>query len=151
MPNIKNTNDLKNLLARLQYEVDKTVEKNVAPIIVETMREHVETDVYNTYTPTQYERRMNDGGLIDHRNHKVDMNYTTHTVTVSNETKGIDGEILVDKIVYGDDYDWEYSEIYKMQPYPRDFIGGAKDDLLRSKTHIEALKFGLKNKKIDTI
>lgn len=100
--------------------------------------------VYEKYVPTQYDepgyptsRRYDNGGLMDPDNYPV-TNPDKMTMEVSNETKGNpywrpprsegwDPGYINDIIENGVGYNWQDSDIYKMEPYPRPFMAEAVD------------------------
>lgn len=110
----------------------------IIDLIKETMSEAVEEVVYATYESTAftpYERRENEGGLSDVRNYKHEITITPDMfkIRVYNNTPSMGKEKdLSTLIINGIGYDWENSDIYKMQPYPRDFIKVALRELIES-------------------
>lgn len=94
----------------------------------ELMTQSIEEEVYDQYAPTQYERRREDGGLIDERNYTYSVKFGSQGITVymKNITKGVGRAFMIDEgIVTGEGfYDWTESEIYRKQQsggFPRDF------------------------------
>lgn len=94
----------------------------------ELMTQSIEEEVYDQYTPTQYERRREDGGLIDERNYNYSVKFNKDGITVymKNITRGVGRAFMIDEgIVTGKGfYDWTESAIYKRQQaggFPRDF------------------------------
>lgn len=94
----------------------------------ELMTQSIEEEVYDQYTPTQYERRREDGGLIDERNYNYSVKFNKDGITVymKNITRGVGRAFMIDEgIVTGKGfYDWTESAIYKRQQaggFSRDF------------------------------
>jgi hypothetical protein len=94
----------------------------------EMMQESIKEEVYGRYNPTSYERRGEDGGLLDKDNYdyKVSISAKGIKIFMKNLTKGVGKAYQIDEgIVKGIDfYDWERSTIYYLQEhggYPRDF------------------------------
>lgn len=66
---LKNKSQLANYLQGLiAYSLQ---EEDMQKVIKETMQEHLETDVYAQYTPYVYQRRKEDGGLLDADNIEI--------------------------------------------------------------------------------
>ena len=86
-------------------------------------------EVYAKYRGT-YKRRRENGGLRDHSNYNIEVYRDGDSIIgyVKNVATGVGRAYRLDEaIVYGDQYDWELSRIYKMQPFPRDFYQGTID------------------------
>ena len=103
--------------------------------MTEAITEHV-YGAYESPAPreTRYERRMDDGGLIDPENIdmvKYERTEDTHVMTVKNLRTGYKGRNVADTVERGTGYTWQYSQIALMQPYPRPFYE-ATDELLES-------------------
>lgn len=94
----------------------------------ELMTQSIEEEVYDQYTPTQYVRRREHGGLIDEQNYTYSVKFGKQGITIymKNITRGVGRAFMIDEgIVSGVNfYDWEESEIYRRQQsggFPRDF------------------------------
>ncbi|GAA0123166.1 MAG: hypothetical protein KID00_13890 [Clostridium argentinense] len=125
------------------------VVNDLVEYIKELMKEKVYEEVYDRYDPSQYERRFDDGGTSDIRNytHTIRFYGNKAIINVYNYTKTAYGRDYVDKyIIEGDKYDWENSMIYRMQPYPRDFIGAVMNDIKNNKDVRKILESKLKIK-----
>ena len=95
------------------------------------MQQSIQEEVYDRYTPTQYERRGEkgkSGSLLDPNNYdyKVSISSKGIKVFMKNLTRGEGKAYYIDEgIVRGVDfYDWIGSGIYQLQEqggYPRDF------------------------------
>jgi len=57
--------NLENMYKAFRKEVEAVVGKVVPPIMKEKMSEAVEFEVYARYSPTMYERREDEGGLLE--------------------------------------------------------------------------------------
>lgn len=69
---------LKIIEQKLQTKIKNALQSEVAETSRQTMKNHLETDVYSQYTPTTYERKYSDGGLLDDNNIQTTMvNETT--------------------------------------------------------------------------
>ena len=145
---------LEELMAKLQEQVQDVVKNNVVETIKDVETEHIREDVYNTYTPTMYQRRYEDNGLIDGENMKevIKKEYNTISLDITNDTLGNPDPTVgyIDSIIEsGEGYKWKNSEIYQEQPYPRPFTENTYKDLEENKQHITALKEGLKQYNIE--
>jgi hypothetical protein len=86
----------------------------------------IQMEVYARYNPTQYKRRYGNGGLEDKNNmvSNVSVEGNRIYIDLENVTRGAGDnsyQRIDDIIVSGTGYTWRKSNIYKMQPYPRDF------------------------------
>lgn len=130
----KNLNDL---MKHIEKDVTDVLQHEVADTAKSHMQEAIQADVYDIYTPEHYERRLENGGLLDSDNIKVDVSGDTLTVRdvapLDNERKDWD---LDDIVIHG----------YGTQPFPRDYISSTEERLIKTNDHTEALKQGLKKK-----
>jgi hypothetical protein len=145
---------LEELMAKLQEQVQDAVKNNVVETIKDVETEHIREDVYNTYTPTMYQRRYEDNGLIDGENMKEVIKKEDNTISldITNDTLGNPDPTVgyIDSIIEsGEGYTWKNSEIYQEQPYPRPFTENTYKDLEENKQHVIALKEGLKQYNIE--
>ena len=96
---------------------------------IEKMQEAVQEAVYDAYTPTQYERRGEEGGLKDPKNFDLQIFFDRDgsiVVFMKNMTTGAGNAFYIDEgIVTGKDfYDWERSQAYYLAQqgkFQRDF------------------------------
>lgn len=97
-------------------------------VVSELHKQAIQTEVYDAYDPTQYNRQYNNGGLIDDDNFDWDVHLDNDSVTllmknITNPVnRNISSDDLMNIIESGIGYDWENSNIYKSMPYPRRFI-----------------------------
>lgn len=150
-----NFNDL---FKSIKKDVADSLQKDVTNIVKETMSKHVKTDVYDTYKSNavnKYERRGDSGGLSDIRNYKSEINNIDKNLTeifIYNDTKGNSSDgyrDIIPVIEYGEGYQWESSEIYKMQPYPRPFNENTASELRENNVISDTVKKVLKSKGYD--
>lgn len=75
MPQFKNLSTLEDYVKKKVFE---SVHTNLAleDVFAETMQEVIQKNVYDVYSPVQYERRGDNGGFLDTRG----MHFTNHTV-----------------------------------------------------------------------
>lgn len=141
----KDFTDLKSLFRHLEKQATKVLINDVANVAKEEMSQTIKEEVYKSYSPTEYERREDDGGLSDVRN-MVAKPEGNNEISIRNMTTGSgdDYSQLIDQIiVYGQGYTWEESEIYKMQPFPRDFYKMTAERLKGNQKHLTAFKAGM--------
>lgn len=135
--------DLSQLEKYLNEKINSALRNEVADTARDTMQEHVMSDVYDKYTPSQYVRT---GDLYkDIVTQMVDDN----TVSIENVTRDEETGRLVAPIVEsGVGYTWKDSRIYNMQPFERPFVENTAKDLADGKAKI-ALANGLKRQGLD--
>lgn len=150
MPKFKNLNDLEAYIKKNAMQV-LARSSEIERVMSEVMVQAVVDVVYGHYSPSVYERRMDEGGLSDVRNYGITdfgINATGDVfITFENLTEGNDsmsGKYITDTIVEGRKEDWnktgEWSE-------PRDFIGEAARRLRDNPSElINAFKNGLQSK-----
>lgn len=137
---------LTELFASLQQSINETMVDEVATVVKETMQAEVQNTVYSVYNPKVYERRYDQGGLIDEENYHAEL-VADGTVAITNDTSinevygGDDSMSLTEQIIEGKGYNYGNGS----EPYaqPRDFIDATKEDLIQTGAHVEALKVGL--------
>jgi hypothetical protein len=127
MPTFKKLSDLEKYI---KGQIPEILKQDVAPEVIETMKEHIQTDVYDAYSPTAYVRRREDGGLLDDDNFSAEM-VSEDTLKVKNTTTDSENKYkdIVPIIEYGVGYTWEKSRIYQSQPYPRPFVRNTRQEL----------------------
>lgn len=135
--------------------VKQTIVENAINYIYEVMKNEIYTTVYNAYDPTQYKRRYDSsGGLADMSqfNYKLDINNSGFSITVYDDAKANGdnhGEYLDEIIVNGDMYTWKNSNIYEMQPFPRDFYQATLEELIDKGELFYIVQSRLKDKGIN--
>lgn len=150
-------NSLQSLYDEWKKQSTKVVEKVVVPVMKEKMSEAIIYEVYAKYTPTIYERRMEDGGLLDEDNmiHRIDIEGNKIIVTLYNNTLGNDNykyhsnDYIDSIIVSGEGYTWENSRIANAH-MPRDFYTETEklleDGEVKQKIIQELIKNGIQVK-----
>lgn len=147
MPKFK---DLASLEAYVQNSMMLVAARSadIERIVAEVMSQAVIDVVYAHYSPTQYDRRMDNDGLSDPRNVGVSdwgiKDDGSIFVTFENLTEGNDsmqGKYIADTIVEGIESNWNRTGAWSE---PRDFIGEASRRLRENPQQlIEAFKKGL--------
>lgn len=122
--------DVDDLVKDLENEISKEVALNVAEEMKDIMIEVIDEVVYNQYTPREYRRRGEIGGLSDKNNIKEDMKVIKNGIEISieNTTKGNDrysnaygytsGEIS-DIIESGRGYGYGLNEVIGARPFQK--------------------------------
>lgn len=137
---------LEALFASLQQDINESLVKDVVPVVEETMQAEVQNTVYSVYQPKMYDRRLNDGGLLDMGNYHSKL-IEDGTVTITNDTPineiygGDDSMSLTEQIIEGKGY--IYGDGTEPYAQPRDFMEATREDLRQTNAHVEALKAGL--------
>lgn len=127
----KNLNDL---MKHIEKDVTDVLKNEVADTAKSHMQEAIQADVYDIYTPEHYERRLENGGLLDSNN--IEATVSGDTLTIRDIAPLDNGYDLDDIIVHG----------YGTQPFPRNYVSSTAERLLKTNDHTEAMKKGLKGK-----
>jgi hypothetical protein len=131
-------NSLDDLAIFLTEKINNALRTEVADESRSVMQEHVMSDVYAKYEPSQYVRT---GELYqDIQTQMVDDN----TLSIENTRRDEEtGRLIAPIIESGVGYTWKDSRIYAMQPFPRPFVENTAKDLENGKAK-QALAMGLK-------
>jgi hypothetical protein len=142
--NLPDFSNLKDLERYLQQQAAKVLKTDVAKIVTQEMSDtikEVEYPKYQSNAANPYDRLGDDGGLSDIRNMQIEI-IDDNTISITNER--MDGGVDVAKIFAdGIGYSWKHSEIYNMQPFPRDFYADTVERLKSSGQHLIAFKQGM--------
>ena len=137
MPTFK---DLNSLFKHIETQIQDTMLDEVAETVKENMAETIQANVYNSYMPQYYNRRFEDGGLLDQNN--MEVTEIPNGISVRDvaplDNKRTDyalDEIIVEGMGY--------------MPWARDFYFDTEDKLSVNKEHVTALKQGLKRRGYD--
>jgi spermidine synthase len=137
--------DLDELQKFLNGEIKKALVSDVVDVARDTMSDHVMSDVYNKYTPSQYQRT---GDL--YKDIKTTL-VNDNTLTVEDTARDNDtGRLIAPIVESGTGYQWTNSRIYNMQPFPREFVKETYNELSNGKAK-NALANGLKKQGIDVV
>lgn len=118
------SNETEGIINRLNEAITECLEGDISQIAGECIQYRVEHDVYPLYTPKQYKRREREGGIADPSMYGYTVDPSTQTLRVFDNRR----EVGVVEIGVG--YQWERSEIYGMQPYPRPYFNKAEQDII---------------------
>lgn len=137
MPTFKNLNSL---FKHIETQIQDTMLDEVAETVKENMAESIQANVYNVYMPQYYNRRFDDGGLLDKDN--MEVTEIPNGISVRDvaplDNKRTDyalDEIVVEGMGY--------------MPWARDFYFDTEDKLSANQEHVTALKQGLKRRGYD--
>jgi hypothetical protein len=110
----------------------------VASVGRETMSDHVMSDVYSKYEPSEYQR---SGNLYKDISTQMENDNTLVIENVAEDEET--GRKYAGVVNDGVGYTWEDSRIYNMQPFPRPFIDNTAKELAGGKAK-QALAEGLR-------
>lgn len=133
-------NNLKELEKELKKRINNALDNEVASVAKENMVEAIQTTVYDAYEPIYYERRLENGGLLDINNIDV---------------QPVEDGIILRNFAPLDNArgDWDLDDIivhgYGKQPFPRDFYASTVDNLKYNKEHLKAMKQGLERQGLE--
>lgn len=160
--------NLKELRKHIEKAISNSLENEVFEDVRETERRHVQTDVFDVYKPRVYHRRefypeeyVSYGetgiGVKDERNIIFDpvKNGVLKVENVAKfnpryKTKN-HGPGLVILIEYGHGSRGIYYDYPKYPEYlsPRPFIANTREEIKQTKSHVKAMKLGLRRNKIE--
>lgn len=118
----------------------------VVSLLKSSMRQAIQTTVYDFYTPTQYKRRGDNGGLLDENAMRITdalMSGKNFKMVFENLSRGADtvkdGDVwLSDVISQGLEEHWQKTGIWSQ---PRDFVTDMADSIRANpQPIIEAIK-----------
>ena len=156
---------LEQQLRRIERQIQGNLKvgmNEVAKEVKKIQSEKVKEEVYGTYTPKQYERREDDGGLSDVRNMKHDTETLSDggvVLEVRNETMSneeflpdgkqpfeIAGVVEYGQMYQGDVYDWPEGREPQNDDYklPRSFIEATRRELVARGVHVRKLRNSLR-------
>ena len=155
MKNVTDPKQLNKLICeQFLNDLLDTIKKDCRGYFIDLMREAIQRTVYDAYEPTQYERRGEDGGLLDSRNYHMNvfLDGRGHiNVYMKNMATGDSGNFYIDEgIVSGKDfYDWENSKAYYYQQnggFPRDFYATMEDNVVGDSKLKQKIKRGMEKR-----
>ena len=143
--------DLSKLQEYLLDKIEKIMVTDVADVIKQEESRQIKR-YYRQFTPKEYERREDNGGLSDIRNMKVKPRRYKHTVsvTITNDTRGnpkfSDNPTNdLDKVfATGLGYEYYGEDTYKYYATPRPANEDAVDELKGNRRIVSEIISGLK-------
>ncbi len=160
--------NLKELRKHIEKAIRNSLENEVFEDVRETECRHVQTDVFDVYKPRVYHRRefypeeyVSYGetgiGVKDERNIVFDPIKNgvlkVENVAEFNPVRAIrnHGPGLVTLIEYGHGARGIYYDYPKYPEYlrPRPFIANTREEIKQTKSHVKAMKLGLRRNKIE--
>lgn len=146
---------MKMLEAQLQPYIKQAMEKVANKNVIDRVMDGVNW-FYSEYTSNAkdpYQRRGEAGGLADRSNIKI--NWIDDTLHVRNTTPtaniGRHSGMVDQYVIPGDRYTWQGSEIYRMQPFERDFYTRAVEMLISGAEYRNALRDELRSMGINAV
>lgn len=151
---IKSLKELRKVVGKA---IDNSLENEVFEAAKDEEIKSIETDVFEVYTPTMYERRdidgINDEENITHdtvKNGTIKIeNITEFNPGYETENKGPELATLIEYGHGGKGYYYDYPSSDDFCD-PRPFISNTRKRLKKSEKHKAALKNGLKRNNIKT-
>lgn len=140
-------------LSQLNREINKRINsalrEDVSNYVVDKLKEHINKDVYNSYSPKEYIRRESNGGLLDDNNIRTKVVSQTLSVYEESEIEGprLKGEKFPNKdglaklIEHGAYNPWNNTR-YKWTK-PRTFVSNTQKEI---NNHYKDIVKMLKNK-----
>lgn len=150
MPTIREA--LQKANAKLHPKVNDALAKEVFEAVKDEESSAIYETVYKVYTPKMYQRRFDRGGMADPENIKgVVKDGKLHVVNVTqpNDVKPSYSinKNLPELIEYGDGYKgYHYDFGGGVYTIPRPFTKKTIEHLQENKTHVDALRSGLKRR-----
>jgi hypothetical protein len=149
MPTVSNLKQLEKLLNQKFKQVLQQDDTNVKNVVVHEMIESIGENIYEAYSPVEYVRQMNNGGLTDRDNFEVEPTgdgvaiYSTRPATDQYGNKVTALEIIEGYASYSiEDRGRGFSN-------PRHAVEPARESLRRSKSLAKAFKLDLQNNGLD--
>ena len=118
------TSETEGIINDLNKAIVACLEGDISQIAGECIQYRVENYVYPLYEPEEYVRRERKGGIADPSMYSYNVDPSTNTLRVS------DNRREVGVVESGIGYQWEESDIYAMQPYPRPYFNKAEQDIV---------------------
>lgn len=146
MPSFKN---LKEFERFLQKQINNALQNEVKNEVEETMRDHIQKDVYEAYTP------YSTDGVTPHYERtyellrSIESNLVDNGVLSVENTRHEGDRDIVSVIEYGQGYQWGYVRNLDEEIGARPFVENTRHELEQTNKHVEALKKGLKRQGID--
>jgi hypothetical protein len=141
-------NNLNDLLKYAAQQAAKSIQEDVAQMVIEVAKEHVQSDVYDVYPdPVEYQRtgELKDSFVATPTPDGVEIVNTRH-----------DGERYIPEIIeYGHDKSsqgYEFPAYYPSGPnfiQRRPFMENTVEELKKTNEHVRVFKESMKKKGID--
>jgi hypothetical protein len=133
MATAKNMNELAKMIEKMAIKAMQQPNSETSQTVVETAKQHTQTDVYDVYTPQQYERT---GELKE----SWEVENTRDGIAISN-TREDAGKYIPEVIETGEGYQYDFEYNGKARP----FIENTRNELRNSNNLTESLKRDLRN------
>lgn len=129
--------NLASLMKHIEKDAQETLETEVAETVKDHMSETIQLNVYNSYSPLTYERREEQGGLIDKNNMEATVNGNTLTVKDIAPLDNGNTQYELGAII---EFGWGN------MPFERPYYDDTEERLLATNDHVKAMKQGLREK-----
>lgn len=123
------TEEANALMDRANELISVSMNEEITEMAKYLLSQSVKENVYPLYSPTQYNRRMDEGGLSDVRTYEATADDSTGDL---HEIQIADNRYEVGVVESGEGYTWKRSMIYQMQPYPRPYFSPADEKVQES-------------------
>ena len=149
----KTFKSISELNAYLQKKINETLLDEVSDVVKDEIESSISDTVFSAGEPVWYQRRsqyngLNSGGLAD----KAEMDATLISdgvIEIVDNAKPSrpwnNGRTLSENIEFG------YNQKKNWWDQPRPFIAESKENLKKSKAHVECMKDGLRARGLDVI
>lgn len=152
------------LVSTIEQRVSSVVKGEVANKVKSMYRKHIKEDVYSVYSPTTYERRIGNGGLLGEEN--IVSSVVNGTVLEVKNIAAPSESITAPPTPYSPNTDTQFASwVENGSPYkgkavslfptsasgsawtkPRRFTANTIKELVSNKEHVLSLKQGLKKR-----
>lgn len=141
--------NLKELERFLQKQINNALQIEVKNEVEETMRSHIQKDVYEAYTPYSTDGKTPHYERTYELLRSIKSNLVDNGVLCVENTRHEGDRDIVSVIEYGRGYQWGYVRNLDEEIGARPFVANTKFELEQTNKHVEALKKGLKRQGVD--
>lgn len=146
MPVVRNINELKKYL---QKQINDVLQNEVKNEVEETMRNHIQKDVYEAYTPYSTDGKTPHYERTYELLRSIESNLVDDGMLSVENTRHEGDRDIVSVIEYGQGYQWGYVRDLDEEIGARPFVENTREELRQTNKHVEALKKGLKRQGLD--
>lgn len=138
-------NNFADLEKSLNNSIKSALYNEVNEAVRQTLKENVQTEVYDKYTPQGNNPYERTGGLLEDKN--IESTFLGNELIVRS-IRNENGRDIAEVIESGEGYTWTNSTIYNMQPFPRPFHATTAQELQSTQAHVLAMARGLRRQGI---
>lgn len=139
-------NNLADLEKFMNNSIKSALANEVNETVRQTLKENIESEVYDKYTPQGKNPYQRTGGLLEDKN--IESTFNGNELIVRSVRRSEDGRDIAEVIESGEGYTWTSSTIYDMQPFPRPFHATTAQELQSTQKHTLAMARGLRRQGI---